>query len=85
MPIILCVFNMFDANQKLIIKTSERDIEQIVQTNNFGNDVANICSMLNISNIHLFGVTEYVENYADNIKTAANIKYNLTNLNIELN
>ena len=41
--------------------------------------------LLNISNIHLFGVTEYVENYADNIKTAANIKYNLTNLNIELN
>lgn len=85
MPLILCVFNMFDLQQKIIIKTKDRDIEQTIYTDSFGTDIADICQMLNIYNIHLFGVTEYIENYADAIKSAAKTKYNLQDLNIELN
>ena len=87
MPVIVCNFQMFDAAQTVILMEENLPATVLSYTVNekLPEVIVNHCNNYGIQNVHLFGVTEYVENYGDQIKTIAKTKYSLDNINVELN
>ena len=41
--------------------------------------------MYGVENVHLFGVSVYVDHYGDKIRKIAINNYNMQNINVELN
>lgn len=78
---------MFDQQQQIYMIDNNGVSYLLGWVNNkdFGNSVVDYCKTLLINNVHLFGVTEYADHYADAIKRAEKKNYSTSNINVEIN
>lgn len=86
MPVIICNFQMFDKAQYIYLKDEDStSLLGFVVNNQVANSIAEFCSMYGVENVHLFGVSDYVDHYGDKIRKIAINNYNMQNINVELN
>lgn len=77
---------MFDKAQYIYLKDEDStSLLGFVVNNQVADSIAEFCSMYGVENVHLFGVSDYVEHYGDKIKRIAINNYNVKNINVELN
>ena len=86
---IICNFNMFDKEQKIIEVNSETKKTSIVAVSNFddlGINIARACQNIEDYKIHLYGSTDFLETAViPQIKKYLGLTYGLDNLEIEVN
>jgi hypothetical protein len=78
---------MFDQQQFIYLVDADGATYQLgyVENKNFGSKVVDFCKSYSANHVHLFGVTEYADHYADSIRRAEKTNYATSNINIEIN
>lgn len=87
MPVIICNIQMFDNAQSIYLVQEGHDSELLATVPNkeLGDTITTFCKTFNINNVCLYGVTEYADYYADEVKKSEISNYSTSNINVQVN
>lgn len=86
---IICNFNLFDIEQKILLADPETGEFSVFAVSNFddlGTNIAKACQKAESYNVHLYGTTDYLEEKViPQLKEYLSLTYGLEDLNVEVN
>lgn len=84
---LMCIYDLFDANQKIhVVDINTGTIQQVgtVLTADLSKTLAGLCSELEVDDIKIYGCKNGCEKLIKDIQEDLKIKYNKNNINIEV-
>lgn len=85
---VICNFNMFDKNQKIMVaneETGELTVFATTDFDNLGTDIAKACQKVDSYKVHLYGQEDYINTVIPHIHEYLGSSYGLDKLEIEVN
>ena len=83
---IVCMFNLFDVHQNImLVDEDEVRVVGITRLNLLGQNIAELCNEYDCNEVHLYGSAKFAENIIRNIVKENSLSFDNRPINIEVN